>query len=97
MKNLLVLLLFASSLFLRAQSLFDGTWEMKMDTLQFSGSPEDYLFADGEYTNNPFSPTKQASLGMTSEQSVTGKKSQNKAPGLHVMGPMKSFTVPTPR
>ena len=49
MKNLLVLLLFASSLFLRAQSLFDGTWEMKMDTLQFSGSPEDYLFADGMY------------------------------------------------
>ena len=49
MKNLLVVLLFASSLFLRAQSLFDGTWEMKMDTLQFSGSPEDYLFADGMY------------------------------------------------
>ena len=49
MKNLLVLLLFASSLFLRAQSLFEGTWEMKMDTLQFSGSPEDYLFADGMY------------------------------------------------
>ena len=49
MKNLLVLLLFASSLFLRAQSLFDGTWKMKMDTLQFSGSPEDYLFAHGMY------------------------------------------------
>ena len=51
MKNLLVLLLFASSLFLRAQSLFDGTWKMKMqmDTLQFSGPPEDYLFAHGMY------------------------------------------------
>lgn len=32
-----------------AQSRFDGTWEMKMDTLQFSGPPEDYLFADGMY------------------------------------------------
>src|SRR5258708_35232932 len=49
MKNLLVLLLFASSLFLRAQSRFEGTWEMKMDTLQFAGPPEDYLFADGMY------------------------------------------------
>jgi hypothetical protein len=48
MKTLLVLLLFAPS-FLLAQSLFEGTWEMKMDTLQFSGSPEDYLFADGMY------------------------------------------------
>ena len=47
MKNLLVLLLFAP--FLLAQSRFDGTWEMKMNTLQFSGSPEDYLFADGMY------------------------------------------------
>jgi hypothetical protein len=28
---------------------FDGTWKMKMDTLQFSGPPEDYLFADGMY------------------------------------------------
>jgi hypothetical protein len=42
-RNLLVLLLFASS-FLLAQSRFDGTWEMKMDTLQFSGPPEEYLF-----------------------------------------------------
>ena len=36
-----------SSLF--AQSRFDGTWEMKMDTLQFSGPPEDYLFDKGWY------------------------------------------------
>jgi hypothetical protein len=32
-----------------AQSRFAGTWEMKMDTLQFSSPPEDYLFADGMY------------------------------------------------
>jgi len=32
-----------------AQSRFDGTWQMKMDTLEFSGSPEDYLFVDGMY------------------------------------------------
>jgi hypothetical protein len=32
-----------------AQTRFDGTWRMKMDTLQFSGTPEDYLVADGTY------------------------------------------------
>jgi len=32
-----------------AQSRFDGTWEMKMDTLQFSGPPEEYLIAHGMY------------------------------------------------
>jgi len=48
MKNLLVLLLFGSS-FLTAQSRFDGTWEMKMNTLQFSGPPEQYLFDEGMY------------------------------------------------
>jgi hypothetical protein len=47
-KNLLVLFLFASSL-LFAQSRFDGTWEMKMNTLQFSGPPEEYLYDKGMY------------------------------------------------
>jgi len=32
-----------------AQSRFDGTWRMKMDTLEFSGPPEEYLFVDGMY------------------------------------------------
>src|ERR1700680_2205168 len=32
-----------------AQSRFDGTWEMKMDTLRFTSPPEDYLIADGVY------------------------------------------------
>ena len=31
------------------QTPFDGTWQMQMDTLQFSGPPEDYLFSDGMY------------------------------------------------
>ncbi len=48
MRRLLSLLLFMQSWML-AQSRFDGTWEMKMDTLQFFGPPEDYLFADGMY------------------------------------------------
>ena len=43
MRNLVALLLFAPS-FLFAQSRFDGTWKMKMDTLRFSGTPEEYLF-----------------------------------------------------
>ena len=47
-KNLLALLLFASSL-LFAQDRFDGTWEMKMDTLRFSRAPEEYLLNEGMY------------------------------------------------
>ena len=31
------------------QTRFDGTWRMKMDTLQFTGTPEDYLIAGGVY------------------------------------------------
>ena len=46
-KHLALVLLLAGSLV--AQSRFDGTWEMKMDTLEFSGPPEEYLFADGVY------------------------------------------------
>lgn len=34
---------------LLAQSRFNGTWEMKMDTLQFSGAPEEYLLVKGTY------------------------------------------------
>lgn len=48
MKKLLGLLFFIQS-WMFAQSRFDGTWEMKMGTLQFSGLAEDYLFADGMY------------------------------------------------
>jgi len=48
MRKLLALLFFMQS-WMFAQSRFDGTWEMKMDTVQFSGPPEDYLFADGMY------------------------------------------------
>ena len=48
MKNTLVLILLAHSI-LFAQSRFDGTWEMKMDTLEFSGTPEEYLLNDGMY------------------------------------------------
>lgn len=48
MKNLLVLLLFASSP-LFAQGRFDGTWEMKMDSLEFSGTPEEYLLNEGMF------------------------------------------------
>jgi hypothetical protein len=48
MRKLVSLLLFMQS-WMYAQSRFDGTWKMKMDTLQFSGPPEDYLFADGMY------------------------------------------------
>ncbi len=48
MKRALALLLFVPSL-LFAQSRFDGTWEMKMDTIQFSNTPEEYLLDNGVY------------------------------------------------
>jgi hypothetical protein len=46
-KLLAILLLMQSWSF--AQSRFDGTWQMKMDTLEFSGPSEEYLFVDGMY------------------------------------------------
>jgi hypothetical protein len=46
--RLAVLLLLATSTLL-AQTRFDGTWEMKMNTLQFSGPPEAYLVDHGMY------------------------------------------------
>jgi hypothetical protein len=48
MKTLFAALLFAQT-FLFAQTRFDGTWEMRMDTLEFTGPPEDYLLSDGMY------------------------------------------------
>ena len=48
MKKHRALLLFLT-LPLLAQTRFDGTWEMKMDTLQFSGGPEQYLLDKGVY------------------------------------------------
>jgi hypothetical protein len=47
-KSLAVLLLVSTSP-LFGQSRFDGTWLMKMDTLQFSGTPEEYLVENGMY------------------------------------------------
>ena len=32
-----------------AQTRFDGTWRMRMDTLQFSGTPEEYLITHDMY------------------------------------------------
>ena len=49
MRKPLAVLAFLTALPLSAQSRFDGTWRMKMDTLQFSGTAEEYLIADGMY------------------------------------------------
>jgi hypothetical protein len=46
-KDLALLLLAPSFLF--SQSRFDGTWEMKMDTLRFSATPKEYLLEKGIY------------------------------------------------
>jgi len=47
-RNLLAVLLFTPSIVF-AQSRFDGTWEMKMDTLRFSGTAEKYLLDKDMY------------------------------------------------
>lgn len=48
MPNRLAVFLFLAAPLL-AQSRFNGTWLMKMDTLQFSGNPEEYLVDQGVY------------------------------------------------
>jgi hypothetical protein len=47
--RILFALLLTVPLFLLAQSRFEGTWEMKMDTLRFSATPEEYLLEKGVY------------------------------------------------
>ena len=49
MPNRLAVLLLLTTSPLLAQTRFDGTWLMKMDTLQFSGTPEEYLVEKGTY------------------------------------------------
>jgi hypothetical protein len=49
MPKRLAVVVLLSALPLSAQSRFDGTWRMQMDTLQFSGTPEEYLIVDGTY------------------------------------------------
>jgi len=46
-QRLFFVLLLISPLF--AQSRFNGNWEMKMDTLEFSGTPEEYVLDKGIY------------------------------------------------
>lgn len=48
MRNSFAIFLLAASPLI-AQSRFDGTWEMKMDTLKFTGPAEEYLIQDGRY------------------------------------------------
>ena len=48
MKCLLTLFLLMPTISF-AQSRFDGTWEMKMETLVFSHSPIEYLLDDGMF------------------------------------------------
>ena len=70
MKSLLVLFLFAPSL-LSAQSRFDGTWEMKMDTLVFSYNPLEYLLDQGMFHCLSCTPRVDVKADGT-DQKVTG-------------------------
>jgi len=49
MPNRLAVLVLLIPFPLLGQSRFDGTWRMKMDSLEFSTTPEEYLVADGVY------------------------------------------------
>lgn len=49
MRSLLAAFLVLLGTPLLAQTHFDGTWQMNMDTLEFSGPPESYLIQDGVY------------------------------------------------
>lgn len=70
MRKYLALVLFlTSSLF--SQARFDGTWQMKMETLQFSGPPEDYLFDQGKYQCESCLPKVDVKTD-GSDQKVTG-------------------------
>lgn len=70
MRSLVILLLLSPTL-LFAQSRFDGTWQMKMETLRFSGAPEEYLLDKGAYHCLTCSPRVDAKAD-GSDQSVTG-------------------------
>ncbi len=70
MRSLLALLLLTSSL-LFAQSRFDGSWEMKMDTLRFSSAPEKYLLEKGTYHCLTCAPRVDVKADGT-DQEVTG-------------------------
>jgi hypothetical protein len=67
MRKLLSLLFFMQS-WMYAQSRFDGTWKMNLDTLQFSGPPEGYLFADVMYHCKSCIP--KVGLGSSTRRSV---------------------------
>jgi hypothetical protein len=69
-KSLLLLFLFAPSL-LSAQSRFDGTWEMKMDTLVFSYNPLEYLLDQGMFHCMSCTPRVDVKAD-GSDQKVTG-------------------------
>lgn len=45
----LAAVLFLAAAPMLAQTRFDGTWKMRMDTLRFSGPPEEYLIANAVY------------------------------------------------
>ena len=47
--DFVALLVALSSATLFAQARFEGTWRMKMETLEFSGTPEDYLISHNMY------------------------------------------------
>ena len=64
-----LLLVVSPALF--AQSRFDGTWEMKMDTIQLWGPPEEYLLQNGMYHCLTCAPRVDVAMD-GKDQPVTG-------------------------
>jgi hypothetical protein len=69
-KLLMTALLLAPSAVL-AQSAFDGTWKMRMDTFKTTGKPDVMTIADGTYTCSSCVPQIKVKADGT-DQAVTG-------------------------
>jgi hypothetical protein len=61
---------------LSGQSRFNGTWEMKMDTIQLSGPPEEYLLQNGKYHCLTCAPRVDVAMN-GADQNTTGHANFN--------------------
>jgi len=85
-----VLALTSAALF--GQARFNGTWEMKMDTLQFSGPPENYVIEKGMYHCLSCVPKVEVKTD-GSDQKVAGHESFYDTIAVRILDPYAvSFT-----
>lgn len=71
MKNLIVFLLALCPLLAFAQSKFDGTWRVKLDSAQLSTKPQVFLLKDGMYSCSTCTPKINVKADAR-DQKITG-------------------------